>query len=567
VPHHLRWQLALALAGAMAIGAVLVVVSSRNIQVRPAAGGQLVEALVGPPTTLNPLFATTEAERELTGLVYAGLTRLDGSGLVQPDLATWQLGPDGRTYTFTLRAGLVWHDGQPVTADDVVLTAKLAADDNARAPHNPLTTPWRSAEVTRLDERSVRVTLPEPYAPFLAAATLGLVPAHLLAEVPPAELPAHPFSVHAPVGAGGYRLAPGALTAGGARLERHDGYWAATGRPRPYLDQLQFQFFPTRAAAREAFSQRRVQAMGGVPADSVGALGAETRFYSAVDAGYTLVYLNPQNVLFTDPTVSLALSLGLDRGGLIQDPELLNGQAVPAVSPIPPGSWAYDPAVRPPAFDPAQARKMLEQAGWIDSDNDGVRDRDGKPLAFELAVSNDPLAIGLAERAQRDWKALGADVAVRPLDQQSMVNALRNRTHQAVLFGVNLGGEDPDPFPLWHSSQIEGGQNFAGFNDPEADRLLTEARQPQAAYPAEVARRRQLYAAFQARFAERPPAIMLFHPVYTYAVADREVGGIQLPQLLSGATSRFVTLPDWYARTERVLAVAGGRPERQQPPH
>jgi peptide/nickel transport system substrate-binding protein len=553
VLRHLRWQLVVAVAGVLAIAALLLIVSSRSLDVRPAAGGQLVEAMVGPPATLNPLFASTEAEADLTALLFPGLTRLDSHGLVQPDLATWVLSPDGRTYRFTLRPGVTWHDGQPVTSDDVVLTARLAASDAIPVQKNPLVAAWRLAEVRKVDDRVVDIVLKEPFAPFLPATSLGLVPAHVLADVAPADLPRHRFSTIEPVGAGGYRiLQPGGLDASGARLVRFDPYWSATGRPRPYLDELYFRFYPTRAAAREALGQRQVHAMGRVPPDTIQTLGSGAALYNAVEAGYTLIYLNPENVLFADPTMRQALSLGLDRVGLIQDPNLLNGQGIPAGGPIPPGSWAYAPDQKPPNYDPVQARRILEQAGWIDSDGDGVRDRDGKPLAFDLAVSSDPLAMGLADRVREDWAALGVDATVQQLDQQSMVNSLRNRTHEAVLFGVNLAGRDPDPYPLWHSSQIQGGDNFAGWNNPEVDRLLTEARQPDASYPAEVAHRQQLYAEFQSLFARELPAIPLFFPVYAYAVSDPTVGGVQLPQLLVAST-RFTTLPDWYVRTERVL--------------
>lgn len=552
---HLRWQLLLALVGIVAIGALLIVFSTRRFEVRPARGGQLVEAMVGAPATLNPLLATTESELDLTALLFAGLTRIDASGLARPDLATWTLSEDGRRYRFTLRPGLTWHDGQPVTAEDVMLTAALAADDRIPVPKHPLTAPWHRATARKVDEHSVEIVLAEPYAPFLAAASLGLVPAHVLADVAPADVPRHRFSTVDPVGAGGFRLSQvGGLTPESIQLERFDDYWSATLRPSPYLDALSFQILPTRTAAREALGQRRVQSMGRVPPGSINALGADTRLYNSVEPGYALIYLNFEHAVFSDLTVRQALSLGLDRVGITQDPDLLNGQAIVAVSPIPPGSWAHEPSIKGPAYDPVQARRILEQAGWLDSDGDGIRDRDGRPLAMELAVNNDPLFMGVAERVREDWTALGAETVVQPLDQQSMVNALRNRTHQAVLFGVSVSGADPDPFPLWHSSQVQGGQNFAGFHHPEADRLLAAAREPLPEYPADIAHRRQSYAAFQALFVREQPALMLFHPVYAYAVADPNVGGVQVPQFLATTASRYLSLPEWYADTERVLA-------------
>lgn len=550
---RLRWQIALAVGGALLIAFILLVVSNRAFVDRPAPGGTLVEALVGAPATFNPLLATQSSEVDLVRLLFGGLTRVDARGQIVPDLAaSWTVSQDGMTYLFKLRDNLTWHDGEPVTADDVVFTAALAKEPRIRATKSRLAAGWENAFATAVDAHTVQITLTTASAPFLESTILGLLPSHLLADVPPVDIATHSFSTLNPIGTGPYQLEqPGGLSDARISLRRFDGHWAAKDG-HPYLDRLVFQLYPTTESALAALGGRAVQAMGGVPGAAVTRLGETARFLSATRNAFTAIYLNSADVLFGDPSVRQALSLSLDRAGIVHDPAGVHDQGVPAVSPIPPGSWAYDAEVQPPAYNPDQAEAVLDTANWVDSDGDGVRDRDGKPLQFTLATSNDALLNSIAARAQADWKAVGVSVTVSVLDEQGMFNNLNTRSYQAMLFPVELPllGYDPDPYLLWHSSQVAGGRklNFAGFANPEADTAIDAGR---SISPMQVDARRASYVKFQTTFAQEQPVLMLYHPVYTYAIVDPALGGVQLPRLMVEAADRFATLADWYVRTER----------------
>ncbi len=544
---HLRPQIALASGGLVIVGLLLFAVSRQAFGLRPARGGTLVEAVVGPPATFNPILALSDTEVDVARLVFSGLTRVDPSGKVLPDLAErWSVSSDGRVYTFKLRPGVRWHDGQPLTAEDVVFTASLAA---ARIPQKaPLAMTWEKARATAVDEATVRFELEEPFAPFLYATSLGILPAHLLAGVDARTLAQHRFSTLEPVGTGPYRvLQPGGISSQTIRLQRFDGHWSSDGR-RPYLDEIVLRVHATRAEALESLVRRNVQTMGGVPAEAFAALGDEARLYSVTRSGLTLVYWNPANSLLADPEVRRAISLATNRAGLVD--EVLSGQAVPAVGPIPPGSWAWDEGLQPAEYSPAKVAAMLDQSSWIDSDGDGLRDREGRNLTFELQTASDPLLVAIANRLSADWRQAGIGATVRVLDQQTAVANLVARAFDAFLFSLEQAYYDPDPFPLWHSSQIARGQNYAGWSDAVADDLLVQARQ---VAPDQVDLRRAIYVRFARRWADRQPALPLYHPVYTYAVVDPNLGGLQLPALLVEPADRFSTLPTWYLRSERVV--------------
>lgn len=547
---NLRWQIALAAGGIALIGLVLLFVSNRAFEDRPARGGQVVEAVVGRPGTFNPVLATSDVEIDIARLLFSGLTRPDSDGLMKADLAeSWSITDGGRVYTFKLRDA-VWHDGAPVTSDDVVLTARLAKDPTIQTAKNPLAAAWQTADVVAVDPKTVRITLPEPFAPFLAATTLGLVPAHIFAAVPPGEIARHEASTLAPVGTGPWRLdLPGGLEQDQIRLVRFERHWEVTTR-QPYLDGIAVRFFDSQAAALESLGRREVQLMGGVTPDALKLLGNDVRQLNAVTGDYTLVYLNPTKVLFADTPVRRALGLAIDRAGIIQD--VLRGQGAVAKSPIPPGSWAYDPDVPAPTLDGAAAQQLLTDAGWIDADGDGIRDRDGRPLRFALDVyAGDTELLAVAGRLRDDWLKIGVGVDVRPLGQPDIVKALGERSYEAALYGIRARmDDDPDPYPLWHSSQAESGLNFADFSDAQTDQWLVAVRQTT---PSDITERKRLYGLFQARFAELQPALLLYHPVYTAAVVDPSLGGIQLPAFLSEPADRHFTTRDWFVRTERIF--------------
>lgn len=549
---HIRWQIALAAVGAAIVGVLLYVVSNRAFAYRPARGGEAIEAVVGIPATLNPLLATQDVELDVARLVHAGLTRPGDDGRIGRDLADrWTISEDGRVFTFHLRDDAMWHDGQPVTSDDVVFTARMAVDPAVATERNPLATAWSLATVRAIDARNVEFTLEAPYAPFLDATMLGLLPAHVFAGVPAAEIHRHPASTQAPIGAGPWRLdQPGGLSAERIRLVRFDEHWEATDR-KPLLDALELRLFHSLADAVEALGRREVQLMGQVPGEALVRLGDDVTQVNAVRSGYTVVFLNPSKVLFADPRIRHALSIALNRAGIVQSPELLAGQGVVAASPIAPGSWAHDPTVLPSAYDPDEAERILTASGWVDSDGDGIRDRDGQPLRFTLDVFDEPLLMAIARRIEADWGRLGIGVEVRGQSQPNMVTALTGHAYAAALYSVT-GRQlyDPDPYPLWHSSQIEGGQNLAGFANPRADEIMVALRQTSRA---DISTRKALYAAFQRLFADEEPALMIYHPVYSIAKVSPTLGGVQLPPIVVEPADRYRTSSDWFVKTERIL--------------
>ena len=187
----------------------------------------------------------------------------------------------------------------------------------------------------------------------------------------------------------------------------------------------------------------------------------------------------------------------------------------------------------------------MDAAGWMDSDGDLVRDKDGVELAFTLLTSDDPIMAQMAEELARQWRAVGVDATIRPVSSDAAIHFVRNRNFDAALIEIELTA-DPDPYPLWHSTQVESGQNFSGFASEEADVVMEEARRT-----ADPARRLELYSAFQQIFAEEVPSLLIYYPIYVYAV-DGQVRDVQLSPMLH-TSDRFRNIHEWYVQTEEVV--------------
>ena len=541
----IRWQALIAFLGIVLLAAILSSTAREFTSlIVPAKGGVYTEAVVGVPQTINPLLSFgNELDRDLTGLIFQGLVSLNERGEPAPSLAErWEISPDQLEYTFHLRPGVRWHDGAPFTAADVVYTVGVLQSDafaNSGAPASTyLSQLWRSVTIEQLDDSTIRFRLQQPLASFLSEATIGILPAHLWSTVPVAEISQSALNLQ-PVGTGPWRLA--GLTALTARLEPNP-YW--TGQD-PFLDAIEFRFFPDYTSAFSAFQAGEVDGVSRiVPPDLTAAQASQDMtVFTAPVAGESFVYFNLTSStapFLADKRVRQALAIAVDKRKLID--EALNGQGVPADGPFMPGTWAYSPQQLPrPNLE--EAAQLLADAGWADNDGDGVRDQNDVPLSFELVGDNEAVLQALAAQ----WRQIGVDARPKVVDIISLATeSLSPQRFDAAVTHWQLSG-DPDPYPLWHSTQIENGQNYTGWNNLQADLLMEQGRAV-----TDPGLRLQLYSEFQKIFAEELPALPLFFDVYSYGVSN-QVNGVKIGRLNS-PWERFRTADQWYKVTERVTA-------------
>ncbi len=471
--NRIKWQLLIAIAGFGAIvlllNAFAVPVVAKNV---PARGGTLVEGVAGTPRTINPLLATTDVDRDISSLVFSGLTKSNSDGAVLPDLAkSWDMSEDGRTWTFHLRDDVLWQDGAPFTADDVVYT--ISTIQNSDFPDSTgIADLWRSVTLEKTGTYEIKVTLPETYTPFLNYTTIGILPQHLLKDVAPADLASNTFNT-SPIGTGPFRLDPGNISARAATLEYDEHYYGG----RPYLDSIRFQFYPNYDAAITALEQGEVQTVSYVPPQQAFTLKDSTnlRVFSAQLSNFTAMFLNLKQPIFEDKAVRQAMAYGINKEYLVQ--RLLFDQATVADSPIQPDSWAYKKNIKQYEYDPAKAKSMLDEAGWVDSDGDGVREKDGHRLEFTITTNDQQERAAIAVEIADQLNKLGMKVTVESKSVTKLLEEnLAPRSFDAVVFGWRGLPNDPDCYNMWHSSQVAAGFNFSGFENEQVDKDLEAAR-------------------------------------------------------------------------------------------
>lgn len=547
---NILWQLLLAVT---CLGLILALFSFQaqtaglcTVTV-PAPGGNLVEGIVGSPVHINPLLADANpVDKELATLVFDGLTGYDSEGRLQPNLASsWDISDDGLSVTFTLRDDISWHDGEPITAEDVLFSYGLLQNADFPASEG-VRTLWQSVQMSSDGPLQVTFTLPEPNASFLEMSTRGIVPAHILEDVPVAELADHPFNQF-PVGSGPWMV--------NSRVD-----WPRTGSlqllPNPshwpqgtQINGLEYHFFPDNNALMAAYRAGEIQAINNIPPSLLQEYLElpGLRLFTAPASRYSQLLFN-----LTDSGSSAVsavetrrgLALGLNRRRLVDN--ILQGQGLPLEGPYLPSSWAYDPAAFTNLdYDPAAAAALLDSAGWTLSEGSTLRQNQGETLQLSLLFWDVPPYREIAEQVAGNWAELGVRVVMSPKNLSGFREALAGRTFDVALADVTPPG-DPDLYDFWSQEAVVRGQNYAGWNNRRASEALEQARQ---LWPDES--RLPFYRAFLGFYDSDLPALTLFQYVYNYgmseAVQEAEIGLIENPR------ERYQTLASWFLLYREIL--------------
>lgn len=555
--NRLRWQFLIVVLALVAIGVLLRFQQQPGIvqqpaPIQPTTGGVYTEAIIGSFGRLNPVLDLfNPADRAATRLLFSGLVRFDDRGLPMGDLAeSWGISEDGTVYNFSIRPSAVWHDGEPVSSDDVVFTIEYLRSNELPLPED-LRAMWQQVEVRVLDEKTLQFHLPEPFAPFLDYLSFGVLPRHLLVNVSPTELVDSDFNLK-PVGSGPYRLDRLISEQGqikGVVFSAFEEYYMG----RPFIDQVVFRYFPDANSAFTAYQAGEVLGISQVTMDIlIEALNIEDlNFYSGRMPELTLIYFNLDETelpFFQDVSLRRALLMGLNRQRLVD--QNLGGQAIVADGPVFPGTWAYYEGIEHLDYDPNAALAAIKAAGYtIPAEGGSVREKEDVRFSFEMVYPDNALHAGLVEMIRSDWAKLGVEVNPKPVTYDELVdNYLETRDYQAALVDLNLSRyPDPDPYPFWDQAQATGGQNYGKWNDRRASEFLELAR-----VSSDLDERAKAYRNFQVRFTTEMPALPLFHPVYTYAV-DAQVQGVRMGPLYD-PSDRFATLTTWFLIAKRPVA-------------
>jgi peptide/nickel transport system substrate-binding protein len=538
-------------AAAVSALSLCTIAMGQTLVVAPREGGSLVEGVIGTPRFVNPVLAASDADRALTALVFAGLTRASAAGDIEPDLATYQISEDGLEYRFTIREGARFHDGEPVLAADVAFTVAKVQDPEVKSPR---ASAWRDIDVEVLSERDLVFRLPRPAPDFLLATTLGVLPAHRFNGLSAQDFLLSDANAE-PVGAGPFEVED-LVRAREATVAYELSDFEAYEGAEPYLGSYVVRFYADERALARALEEGEVESAYGLsPEDAAAAERDGFRVATQRLPWIYAAFFNQSHApVLADRDVRRALSAAIDRERLVD--EVLKGYGVPLEGPIsimstPAESLGSDepkPAPDEAGEHAAEARAALEADGFKLGE-DGVYARKGERLSLSLVTADAPELVAAAQVVAGAWRDAGAEVRVEVYAPQDLAEAaIRPREYDALLFGEVIG-RDVDFYSFWHSSQrTDPGLNVAGYTNATVDGLLEDLRSE-----TDAAERAKILARAAALVAEDVPAAFLYAPETTYAIPE----GLEapLPPRLASPSDRFALVRTWHRETDKVWPI------------
>lgn len=542
----------LAVVCGLSVIGLLFSLNERFLVEVPRRGGMLVEGTVGTPRFINPLLAISDTDRDISALVYSGLMRATPAGDLIPDLAeSYAVSPDGLVYTFALRENLIWHDGEPVTADDVLFTITKAKDPLLKSPRRAS---WEGVRVEKIDERTIELGLEHSYSPFLEnTASLGILPAHIWEKVSAEQFSFAKFNV-SPIGSGPYKIGGLRTNSAGIPVYYDLVPFKQFALGAPYIAKIRMRFYANEEELVAALRKKEIEAVNAITPKRAEEF-VETKEHDIET--YRLprvfgIFLNQnQNAVFAQKPVREALAAAVDRKAIVAS--VLGGFGTALQGPLPPGALGFTEHEEGNGGADKTAADILKAAGWKPDEKTGVMKKTIKKavetLSFTLAVPDTEELRAAAELVKEQWENAGAEVAVRVFDPNDLhQNIIRPRKYEALFFGEIVGRES-DPFAFWHSSQRnDPGLNIALYTNITVDDLLSRGR---AILSKEE--RAALYQKFEEEIRKDIPAIFVYSPDFLYIHPARiqgiAAGTITVP------SERFLDVHSWFIETDRVWGI------------
>lgn len=534
IRRHLIGWLAL-LIMLIGLNVLQIVFDQKSVSVEHAAkDAAYAEGVMGPINNLNPLFSSTDAEISAGKLIFSSLLSYDTNGRLQGEVAeSYKVDASGKMYTVNLRPDIRWHDGKPLTADDVVFTINAMKNPATGSRHY---SSWQSIEVAASGPHQVTFTLPTSYAPFASAMTFPILPGHILGKIPPEQLQENDFSTK-PVGSGPFKFID-LLTIDtnkdkkALQLTSNDDYWQG----RPKLSRFSLYAYGSREDLANAVQRREVNAASGVKVAAIGLKNEDAVLNNGVFA-----LLKTDSIILKDANVRKALVRGLDRQKIR---EQLGGKSV-LEGPIINSQTPQASKVAQLGYNFAGANKILDASKWL-KNQEGIRTKGGQALELRVVAVDTSNYRKLTKLLVQQWRKLGIKMEVQLIDPEQIQQIiLRPRAYDILVYELSMGG-DPDGYAFWHSSQAsDSGLNFSDYESSSADDALVTARGR-----TDIQSRDSKYETFAKSWVADVPAIALYRSSLNYTTTE---GTSSLAQdgALVGSTDRYYHIIDWSSEQAR----------------
>ncbi len=529
---------------------------SSPMDLEPKKGGTLVVALSAEPENLNYYTSTSAAATRFLDYIYEPLLDYDYETWTfeRPIIAEkFSISEDGKTFTFKLRENCYWHDGQPLTANDVLFSFKALL--NPFVDDAPLRSSYSKVMEAHIDgPYFFSITTSDTYFRNLELlGGLAIMPKHIwdpkglmdrfsIADLQNPSITreeasvrefAEAFNTHAQgrpvgdnaeqiIGSGPYKFEKW-VTGDYMSLIRNDNYWAddhpyikGFSDKGAYLDRIVIKSITDPTAMLTALKSGeldflpRMRAVQYFEQTNTPDFIEKFQKVSYVVPAYSYIGWNNDKPYFSDKRVRQAMTMLINLEAF--NKYVIYGMGIPTIGPFYIYGDQYNHNIEPWPYDPIRAVELIEEAGWVDTDGDGLRDKDGIPFRFTFSISaGSKNSKYLSLMMKEDLRKVGIEVNIRQLEWSVYVENLRDRQFDVVSL-LWIGGLETDPYQIWHSDNIgDRGSNYIGFRNAEADSLLIAAQSEM-----DKTKRNALYFRFQEILHEEQP--------YTFMHYQRDPG-------------------------------------------
>ncbi len=537
-----EWLLFVGLILALGVATflLLITINSHFIVKIPAHGGTIRAGIVGTPRFINPVLAISEADKTLTSVVYAGLMHKDKNGILIPNLAaTYTVSENGLTYTFTLRDKLTFHDGKPLTADDVVYTITKIQDPLIKSPKRPL---FEGIEVSAPDAKTVVFTLKQPFAPFLESATVGILPKHLWENVSADTFALTNLNEQA-IGAGAYKINKITNNSEGTPTKYTLRAFTHFALGRAYIKNLAFLVYANERDLTLGFTGKNVDMISNISPEKTATLAkdAYTITHTPLPRIFSLFFNQSQAPLFTDRAVIDAINLAVDKQRIVD--EVLLGYGHVANGPIP--EMFKDTSTPAQKVDIEAAKNILTKAGYA-KDADGILKKGSTRLTFSISTGDAPELRKAAELVKADLESIGMSVELKVYEIGILNQTIiRPREYEALLFG-QIVNTPADLYSFWHSGERnDPGLNIALYANTKVDSILENAPKE-----TDQAKAKTLYSSLEQLLTKDAPAVFLYEPDAIY-IMQKQINDFT-PTASTYQGEQFRNAYKWYVRTDSV---------------
>ena len=536
----------------IAVCRIVYKINEHFLVVTPTQGGTLNEGIIGTPRYINPLLTVTDADKDISRLVYRGLMKEDINGNLVPDLAqSYSVSSDNLTYTFILKKAY-FQDGTQITADDVLFTINSAVNPTLNSSEQ---VSWEGVNAKVVDPTTITFTLKQPYAPFLANTTLGILPKHIWQNV---SYDAWTYSTNNTtnvIGSGWYKISKISQTASGIPEYYNLSAYRKDADGAPLIDTIVMKFYTSEDTLIAAYNSGDIDTMGGIdPVDAAqlakkGAIILTT----PLPRIFGLFFNQSQATFFADSKVRLAISTAINKDSVVKDVLLGYGQSID--SPIPQSiHLTNDSSITDQAGNITQAKTILEKDGWK-LGADGIytkiiSKKETDRLSFEIDTNNTPELKQSIDHIVADLKLAGIEAIPKVYETGSLnQDIIRPRKFQSLFFGQVVSNQ-ADLFAFWDSSQrTSPGLNISGYANATVDKLLEQGEQT-----LDPVKQNTTYQKFEDEIASDIPAVFIYSPSYIYVVRPDSRDGITLPHI-NRPEDRFFDETNWYLETDHVWKI------------